>query len=107
VGVYRGRDIMTEIITSINKCNELLKKLITTCCEGQKSLKMNELVSSLREASLLNSSNADEIIQISKTCGSIIGELHVSCCVNGKEILYREILTELNKIYINAWKLKS
>jgi hypothetical protein len=98
---------MTEIIISIKKCNELLSKLAKTCCEGQKSLKMTKLMASLEEVSLLNSSNADEIISMATSCGGLIGELHVTCCVNGKEILYRETLTELNKIYINAWKLKS
>ncbi|MFT6632268.1 MAG: hypothetical protein ACJAS4_002231 [Bacteriovoracaceae bacterium] len=97
---------MEKINNSINNCSKLLEKLSASCCQGQKSKRMNKLVDTLKEISKLNESGLDEIIQHVTECGGVIGELHVSCCVNGKEKVYREILSELNQVFVNAWKMK-
>ena len=97
---------MNRIISSIDNCNILLEKLSASCCEGEKSQKMNKLINTLTEVSNLKETDLDEIIQHITNCGGIVGELHVSCCINGKEKMYREILSELNQIFVNAWKIK-
>lgn len=104
--------IIQDLRKTIERCSDLLVKLSSTCCIPARSETMDSLLNDFSKfehdtnSFTGNMQNIESAINRVNDFGSVIGKLHVSCCTATREKLYQEILSSLNNIYCDLWRMK-
>ncbi len=96
------------LISLLESTGSDIGRLSATCCQPDKSERMQALLRSYKQVSksTTNTQYAGQLLEFLEATGSVIGGLHVTCCTSDREDIYQRLLKTLNQIFLIAWQLK-
>lgn len=103
----RERSLQDKLISLLESTGSDIGRLSATCCQPNKSKRMQALLRSYKMVSQPNQEDSyDRLIEFVEKTGGIVGSMHVTCCSPDREEIYQRLLNQVNQIFMLAWQLK-
>lgn len=104
----RESSLQDKLISLLESTGSDIGRLSATCCQPNKSERMQALLRSYKLVSQPNEedSYADRLIEFVEETGGIVGSMHATCCTPDREEIYQRLLNQVNQIFMLAWQLK-